>query len=178
MAALKIMTYPEPVLRQRSQSVERWDKELDKLIEDMTETLNAVPGLGLAAVQVGVPVRLFIYDEKPRDEKGEKHYSVMINPEIAYAEGEVKEEEGCLSIPEYRDMVVRSAVVRVKGLSKRGEPVEIRAEGLLARVFQHEIDHLNGVLFIDRLSSLKRGLYLRRVRKLQKQSKAELSGKV
>ena len=178
MAILKILTYPEPVLRQRSKPVGRWDEELYKLIEDMTDTLEAVPGLGLAAVQVGVPVRLFIYDEGPGDGKSERSYSVLVNPEVVSQEGEIREEEGCLSILEYRDIVIRSAVVKVTGFNKKGDPAEIAAEGLLARVFQHEIDHLNGVLFIDRLSSLKRGLFLRRVKKLQKQSKAELSGKL
>ena len=178
MAVLKIVTYPDPRLQQKSRPVEKWDKELCKLIEDMEHTLNAAPGLGLAAVQVGVSLQVFLYDENAGEGKSTKNYTAMINPEIISQEGEIKEEEGCLSIPDYRDTVVRAAVVRVKGFNKEGEPVEVTGEGLLARVFQHEIDHVNGVLFIDRLSSLKRGLFLRRMKKLQRQTKAELSGKV
>ena len=177
MAILKIRELPDPILRQRSKSVENWGEELYKLIENMIATLEAIPGLGLAAVQVGVPIRMFIYDESLGKEKPVKGYSVLINPEIVYQEGEEKEEEGCLSIPDYRDTVIRAAVVRVKGSNKEGESVEITGEGLLARVFQHEIDHLNGVLFIDRLSSLKRGLFLRRMKKQQRQLKEELLGK-
>lgn len=178
MPALKIVTYPDPILHQRSKPVERWDRGLVKLIEDMMDTLDVVHGLGLAAVQVGVSLRVFIYDVRSVEERPEKSYSVLINPEIVHQEGEIKEEEGCLSVPDYRDVVRRAAVVRVKGFNKEGDPVELAGEGLLARVFQHEIDHLNGVLFIDRLSSLKRGLFVRRMKKVQKQSKAELSAKV
>jgi peptide deformylase len=178
MSVLKIVTYPSPILHQRSKPVERWDKELSGLIEDMMDTLDVVHGLGLAAVQVGIPLRVFIFDERTGDEKPKRGYSVLINPEIVYKEGEIKEEEGCLSIPDYRDVVQRAAVVRVKGFNREGKPVELIGEGLLARVFQHEIDHLNGTLFIDRLSSLKRGLFVRRIKKVQRQSKAELSAKV
>lgn len=178
MAILKIREYPDPVLRQESKPVEKWDEDLHALIRDMMDTLDAVPGLGLAAVQVGVPVRVFIYDENAGKEKAEKGYSALVNPEIVYREGEIKEEEGCLSIPDYRDTVLRSAIVTVKGFDEKGGAVEIKAEGLLARVFQHEIDHLNGILFIDRLSSLKKGLFQRRMKKLQRQMRAELSGKL
>ncbi|MDZ4384558.1 MAG: peptide deformylase [Nitrospirota bacterium] len=178
MAVLKIITYPDPRLQQKSRPVEKWDKELYKLIEDMEQTLGAAPGLGLAAVQVGVSLQVFLYDENAGGGKVTKSYKAMINPEIIFREGEIKEEEGCLSIPDYRDTVVRAAVVRVKGFNKEGEPVEVMGEGLLARVFQHEIDHVNGVLFIERLSSLKRSLFLRRMKKLQRQAKAELAEKV
>ena len=183
MSVLKIVTYPAPILHQRSKPVERRDRELFGLIEDMMDTLDVVHGLGLAAIQVGVPLRVFIFDERSSDEKSgderpKRGYSVLINPEIVYKEGEIKEEEGCLSIPDYRDVVQRAAVVRVKGFNKEGKPVELVGEGLLARVFQHEIDHLNGTLFIDRLSSLKRGLFVRRMKKVQRQSKVELSAKI
>lgn len=176
MSILKIIEYPDPILRQKSKPVDKWDDMLYKLIEDMKDTLGAVPGLGLAAVQVGVPAQMFIYDDSVGKGKPVKDYAVLINPEIIYQEGKIKEEEGCLSIPDYRDMVERAAIVKVKGYDRDGKPVEITGEGLLARMFQHEIDHLNGVLFIDRLSSLKRGLFLRRMKKLQRQMKAELSG--
>ena len=178
MSVLRIREYPDPILRQKSKPVEKWDDELNKVIQDMMDTIDAVPGLGLAAVQVGAPVSLFIYDPDLSSESPVKNYSVFINPEIVYEEGEVKGEEGCLSVPDYRDSVVRAQVVKVRGHNKNGESIEITAEGLLARVFQHEIDHLNGVLFIDRLSSLKRGLFLRRMKKRERQSKAEMSGRL
>src|SRR4030065_1350705 len=178
MAVLKIITYPAPRLQQKSTPVQRWDKEVCKLIEDMEDTLNAAPGLGLAAVQVGVSLQVFLYDENAGGGESTKNYTAMINPEIISQEGEIKEEEGCLSIPDYRDTVVRAAVVRVGGFNKEGEPVEGTGEGLLARGFQHEIDHVNGVLFIDRLSSLKRGLFLRRMKKLERQLKSEMSGRL
>ena len=175
MSVLRIREYPDPILRQKSKPVEKWDDELNKVIQDMMDTIDAVPGLGLAAVQVGAPVSLFIYDPDLSSESRVKNYSVFINPEIVYEEGEVKGEEGCLSVPDYRDSVVRAQVVKVRGYNKNGESIEITAEGLLARVFQHEIDHLNGVLFIDRLSSLKRGLFLRRMKKRERQLKSEMS---
>ena len=178
MSVLGIREYPDPILRQKSRRVEKWDDEFYRLIQDMVDTLDAVPGLGLAAVQVGAPASLFIYDPDLSSDSPVKNYSVFINPEIVYEEGEVKGEEGCLSVPDYRDSVVRAQVVKVRGHNKNGESIEITAEGLLARVFQHEIDHLNGVLFIDRLSSLKRGLFLRRMKKRERQSKAEMSGRL
>ncbi|MEK6714191.1 MAG: peptide deformylase [Nitrospirota bacterium] len=178
MSVLRIREYPDPILRQKSKPVEKWDDELNKVIQDMMDTIDAVPGLGLAAVQVGAPVSLFIYDPDLSSESPVKDYSVFINPEIVYEEGEVKGEEGCLSVPDYRDSVVRAQVVKVRGYNKNGEGIEITAEGLLARVFQHEIDHLNGVLFIDRLSSLKRGLFLRRMKKRERQLKSEMSGRL
>jgi len=104
--------------------------------------------------------------------------AVLVSREIIYEEGEVKGEEGCLSVPDYREFVVRAEIVKVKGYDRDGKGIEITAEGLLARVFQHEIDHTNGVLFIDRLSSLKRGLFLRRMKKRERQSKAEMSGRL
>ncbi len=177
MSVLGIREYPDPILRQKSRRVEEWDDVLQKLIQDMMDTLDAVPGLGLAAVQVGVPVRLFIYDPGLSSEGPVKNYSVLINPEIIFEEGEVKGEEGCLSVPEYRDSVVRAEIVKVKGFDREGNSIEIKAEGLLARVFQHETDHVNGVLFIDRLSSLKRGLFLRKMKKRERQLKAEMSGR-
>jgi len=180
MPVLRIIEYPDPFLRQKCKPIEKWDDALFKLIHDMADTLSMVPGLGLAAIQVGVPLSLFIYDESLGMERPKKDaYSVLINPEIVYQEGEIKEEEGCLSIPDYRDTVVRAKIVRVKGFDKDGKGIEITRDGLLARVFQHEIDHLNGILLIDRLSSLKKGLFHRRIKKLQKQqAKEELLGKV
>lgn len=177
MAVLKIIEYPDPILRQKGKMVEKWDDDLQRLIKDMMDTLDEVPGLGLAAVQVGVPVQMFVYDYKLGQE-AKNHYAVLINPEIVFMDGEIKEEEGCLSIPDYRDYVVRAAAVNVRGFDKDGASVEISGDGLLARMLQHEIDHLNGILFIDRLSSLKKSLFLRKIKKLQKQSKSELSAKL
>ena len=176
MSVLKIIEYPAPILRQKSRCVDKWDHDLHKLIKDMEDTLDAVPGLGLAAVQVGVPVQMFIYDVNLGKEL-ENRYAALINPEIVFKDGEIKDEEGCLSVPDYRDSVVRAAVVRVTGFDKDGNRIELSGDGLLARLFQHETDHLNGILFIDRLSSLKKSLFLRRIRKLQKQSDSELSSK-
>ena len=178
MAVLGIREYPDPILRQKSRRVEKWDDDLQRLIQDMMDTLDAVPGLGLAAVQVGAPVRVFIYDQGLSSEATRTNYSVFINPEITSEEGEVKGEEGCLSVPDYREYVVRAEIVTVKGCDRDGNSIEIKAEGLLARVFQHEIDHINGVLFIDRISSLKRGLFLRRMKKRERQLKAEMSGRL
>lgn len=177
MAVLKIIEYPDPILRQKSRNIEKWDEELNKLIIDMMDTLDEVPGLGLAAVQVGFPVQMFVYDANLGKEQ-KNRYAIVINPEIVFKDGEIKDEEGCLSIPDYRDTVVRAAVVRVKGYDREGNSIELSGDGLLARMLQHEIDHLNGILFIDRLSSLKKSLFLRRMKKLQKQSKGELSAKI
>ena len=178
MSVLGIREYPDPILRQKSRRVGKWDDELQRLIQDMMDTLDATPGLGLAAVQVGSPVSLFIYDPGLSSEGSIIKYSVIINPVITSKEGEVKGEEGCLSVPDYRDSVVRAEIVSVKGFDSNGNSLEITAEGLLARVFQHEIDHTNGVLFIDHLSSLKRGLFLRRMKKRERQLKAEMSGRL
>ncbi len=173
MAVKKIVEYPDPRLKLKSTTIEKWDEELRNLIKDMKDTLKVVPGLGLAAIQIGVPKRVFIYDEYLGEEKVIKDFAVLINPVIIHQEGIAKDEEGCLSIPGYRDTVVRSARVIVRGQREDGTEVEIEAEGLLARLFQHEIDHLEGILFIDRLSSLKKSLFLRRIRKLQRQRRLE-----
>ncbi|MCC6543954.1 MAG: peptide deformylase [Nitrospirae bacterium] len=178
MSVRGIREYPDPILRQMSRRVEKWDDNLRRLIQDMKDTLDAIPGLGLAAVQVGEPVRLFIYDPGLSSEGPLINYSVFINPVITFKEGEVKGEEGCLSVPDFRESVVRSEIVTVKGNDMDGNSMEITAEGLLARVFQHEIDHINGVLFIDHLSSLKRGLFLRRMKKRERQQRAEMSGRL
>ncbi|MCC7201717.1 MAG: peptide deformylase [Nitrospirae bacterium] len=177
MSVRRIIEYPDPFLRQKSRRVEKWDDNLKRLIQDMMDTLDAVPGLGLAAVQVGASESLFIYDADLSSDSPVKNYTVFINPEIIYEDGEVKGEEGCLSVPDYRDYVIRAEKVKVQGYDKDGNNIEITAEGILARVFQHEIDHLNGVLFIDRLSSLKRGLFLRKMKKRDRQAKAEMSGR-
>lgn len=163
MAILHICTYPEEILRQRAEPITEIDEEVVKLVDHMAETMYSAPGIGLAATQVGVAKQVLVADIAPR--RPESELIVLINPEIVAAEGEVIFEEGCLSVPDYQAEVKRYERITVRGLNLKGEEVEIEAEGLLAIVLQHEIDHLNGVLFIDRLSKLKRDLYKRRMRK-------------
>jgi peptide deformylase len=163
MAILPICTYPEEILRQPAEPVTDIDEEVVKLVDHMAETMYSAPGIGLAATQVGVAKQVLVADIAAR--KPESELIVLINPEIVAAEGKVLFEEGCLSVPDYQAEVKRHEKITVRGLNLKGEEVEIKAEGLLAIVLQHEIDHLNGMLFIDRLSKLKRDLYKRRLRK-------------
>lgn len=146
----------DPVLRAPSRPVEAIDAEVLALIDDMVETMHAYDGIGLAAPQVGVPIRVFVYDLR----EPELVPGVLINPEIVQSEGLVKEAEGCLSIPNLSEVVERAADVVVRALDRDGEETRIEASGLLSRCLQHEIDHLDGVLFIDRVSPLKRRLLL------------------
>ncbi len=167
MALLDIITYPNDFLLQPTREVENIDGQLQQLIEDMAETMYAAPGVGLAANQVGNPNRILVFDEMSDEEK--RQYEVIINPKLIESEGElISENEGCLSVPEFRSDVKRSARVLVEGVDRRGKPMRMEAEGFRAVVLQHEIDHLDGKLFIDRISSLKRQLYKRRVKKQQK----------
>ena len=163
MAILHICTYPEEILGQRAEPITEIDEDVVKLVDHMTETMYSAPGIGLAATQVGVAKQVLVADIAPR--RPESELIVLINPEIVAAEGEVIFEEGCLSVPDYQAEVKRHEKVTVRGLNLKGEEVVIEAEGLLAIVLQHEIDHLNGLLFIDRLSKLKRDLYKRRMKK-------------
>ena len=163
MAVLNICTYPEKVLSQPAEPITSIDEEVIALADHMAATMYSAPGIGLAATQVGVAKRLLVADIAPR--RPESELIVLANPEIVAAEGEVIIEEGCLSVPEYQAEVKRYEKITVRGLDLNGEEVEIEAEGLLAVVLQHEIDHLNGILFIDRLSKLKRDLVKRRLRK-------------
>jgi peptide deformylase len=163
MAILHICTYPEEILSQPAEPITEINDEVVELADQMAETMYSAPGIGLAATQVGVAKQLLVADIAPR--RPESELIVLINPEIVAAEGEVIFEEGCLSVPDYQAEVKRHERVTVRGLNLKGERVEIEAEGLLAVVLQHEIDHLNGKLFIDRLSKLKRDLYKRRRKK-------------
>jgi peptide deformylase len=163
MALLDICKYPDPVLKKKAEPVKDLDPSLTKLIQDMTETMYHAPGIGLAATQVGKTVRLIVFDLNPREEG--RNPSCLINPEIVETEGEQTLEEGCLSVPDYSSEVKRSAQVKVRGLDAKGKPVELCGEGILATVLQHEIDHLDGILFIDRISVLKRALYKKKVQK-------------
>ena len=156
MTLRKIVTLPEPVLRRRAHTITKVDKNLQILIDDMVETMREAPGVGLAAPQIGLPERLIVveYYERAEDEEKEdapKKVWAVLNPEITKAsEEKLMGVEGCLSIPGLVGEVERHASIQVKGLNRHGKPTKIRAEGWLARIFQHEIDHLNGVLFTDR----------------------------
>ncbi|HRE61155.1 MAG TPA: peptide deformylase [Micropepsaceae bacterium] len=169
MALLPIITAPDPRLAQKSAPVATVTDELRKLMDDMLETMYAAPGIGLAAIQVGVPQRIIVMDLAREDE--EKQPRFFINPEIVWASDEVAiYEEGCLSVPEIYDEVERPARVRVKFLGYDGKEQEIEADGLLATCLQHEMDHLNGVLFIDHFSKLKRDMILRKLVKARRRA--------
>jgi peptide deformylase len=148
----------DPVLREMCREVETIDDDVRALVDDLLETMYAEDGIGLAAPQIGVPLRVFVYDV--RDD--ELDPGVLVNPRIVEATGKQKEVEGCLSIPGLDEVVERSANVVVEGLDRDGEPVRIEATGLLSRCLQHENDHLDGVLFIDRVSPLKRRMLLKK----------------
>lgn len=160
MSILNIKKYPEDVLKKKTRPVTEFDSKLQKLIDDMIETMYAAPGVGLAANQVGVSKQVTVIDVSPRDETSS--LIVLVNPEIVHKEGNNSSEEGCLSIPEYTTIVKRAEMVKVRGLDRNGVPVEIEAEGLLARALQHEIDHLNGFLLIDRIGRIKREFFKKR----------------
>ncbi|MBI5025544.1 MAG: peptide deformylase [Nitrospirae bacterium] len=167
MALLEIKKYPEKILKERASPVETFNGALQKLIDDMIETMYAAPGIGLAAPQVGVSKRLIVTDVSSSvtsrtDRQEEYPLIVLINPEIVYTEGEVEGDEGCLSIPGYLTVIRRAEKIKVKGLDRKGRPVEIEGTGLLSRALQHEIDHLNGVLVIDRISPIKREFFRKR----------------
>lgn len=164
MAVLEIKRYPEKVLRQKAEPLGAVDNEIQRLIDDMIETMYSAPGIGLAAPQVGVSKRLIVIDVGPRDEE-KTPLIVLVNPEIISAEGEIESEEGCLSLPGYITNVKRSGSIIVSGLDRKGRPVEIKGEGLLSRALQHEIDHLDGTLLIDRISGIKREFFKKRFQK-------------
>jgi peptide deformylase len=168
MSAIRIVTFPAPILREKASLVTNVDGVLQSLIDQMIETLYVVPGLGVAAPQVGKSLRLFIYDMTLKEGEKQK-LTVLMNPEIVASEGEIVAEEGCLSIPEHWEKVKRAARVQVKGINREGKELRYEAEGLHARLIQHEIDHLNGVLMLDHLSSLKRNILLRKLKKEKKQ---------
>ena len=175
MAIREILTVPNPVLKQASKTVETVDDTLRQLMDDMLETMYDAPGIGLAAIQIGEPIRVIVMDlqEKPEgaaeDAEGVKAPRYFINPEIVWSSEEVAAyEEGCLSVPEVYDEVQRPARVRLRYLDYNGNQVEEEADGLYATCIQHEMDHLNGVLFIDHLSKLKRDRAVIKVKKLKK----------
>ena len=169
MSIRRILTFPEPFLRGTARPVENITGETAKWIEDMAQTMYAAPGIGLAAPQVGLDQRIIVLDVAPDDEEqGQEKGKLLIhvvNPVIVEADGETVFEEGCLSVIDFRAEVDRAARVLVKGWDLDQNEIEIEADGLLAVALQHEIDHLEGTLFIDRLSKLKRELYVKRVKK-------------
>ncbi len=164
METLKILTYPDKFLSEPTKPVENIDEKIQNLVKDMASIMYQAPGIGLAAIQVGINKSLLVYDVSPKDEK--RSLQVLINPRIIESEGTtISEDEGCLSVPDLKANVKRAASVLVEGFDNKEKLLRLEAEGLLAVVLQHEIDHLNGILFIDRISSLKRGMYKRRVTK-------------
>jgi peptide deformylase len=163
---LKIVKYPQPVLSQPGEPVTEFNAELRRLIADMFETTYANQGVGLAAPQVGVSKRVTVIDLSMGKEPKDK--LVLINPEIIFKDGKVYEEEGCLSFPDIREKVVRAAKVKIRAQDEQGKWFEMDGEDLMSRCMQHEIDHLDGMLFIFRMSSLKRDLSLRKIRKMQR----------
>lgn len=169
MSTLEIVTYPDEFLQKPTKPVENIDGEFQRFIDSMAETMYAANGIGLAAIQVGKGRSFLVYDVEQAD-NGRK-LQVLVNPRIVETEGQtVSEAEGCLSVPGYRADVKRSQRVLVEGFDREGAPKRIEAEGLLAIVLQHEIDHLEGTLFIDRISALKRQLFKKRVQKQMKTS--------
>jgi peptide deformylase len=163
MAIREILIIGDPILNMKAAPVESVDEEIVRLARDMVETLHAAPGLGLAAPQVGVSRRVIVVDLSVGEDKNALH--VLVNPEIVAQEGEAVCEEGCLSVPDIRENVVRPYRVLVRGLDLEGRQVEIEGEDILARALCHEIDHLDGILFVEKLSALKRTLIKKKLRK-------------
>ena len=164
MPVLKILTLPDPRLTKPSSAVKKIDDSILKLLDDMAETMYDAPGVGLAAPQVGKNIRVIVVDVE-HNKEGHKNLIELINPEITQSEGKVSGEEACLSIPGFMSEVKRKSHIMVEGLNRDGKKIKIDATELLSRVFQHEIDHLDGILFVDRLSRLKRELIKKKIKK-------------
>ena len=166
MAIREIKKFPDPVLRKKTAAVGAIDENLCRLIDDMVETMHAAPGVGLAANQVGVPLQVAVIDIGEHEDEGKKRpLVVLINPEVLSLEGAVVAEEGCLSVPDFTEKVKRAARIKVRAKDRAGKTFELEADGLMAKALQHEIDHLNGILFIDRLSPIKKSIFRRRMKK-------------
>ena len=174
MAIRKILTEPNKILRQKSLKVENVNKDIQQLMDDMLETLYAAPGIGLAAIQVGVAKRVIVMDiNRDRDPEKEpkKNPMYFVNPEITWkSEDKFTYEEGCLSVPNQFAEIERPKFCHVKHLNYNGQPQELKADGLLATCIQHEIDHLEGVLFIDYLSKLKKEMIIKKLSKQKKEN--------
>jgi len=167
VSVLDILTYPDKVLKQKTAPVENIDGALQTVFDNMATTMYQAPGVGLAAPQVGIGRSFIVYDISPKEDGQDLH--VLVNPRIVSSEGEIlSENEGCLSVPDFRADVKRAERILVEGVDRDGNPLRFEAEGLLAIVVQHELDHLDGTLFIDRISALKRQMYKRRVKKEMK----------
>ncbi len=163
---LPILKYGAPELRKVSSPIDSFNGELEEIVKNMIETMYASPGIGLAAPQVGLNIRLTTIDLSVGEDKSK--LIILCNPEIISSEGAQKCEEGCLSVPDFNEIVTRPLKMVVRGLDHRGEEIQIEAEELLARCLSHEIDHLNGILFVDHLSPLKKSLIRNRIKKLSK----------
>ncbi len=177
MAVLKILTYPEPSLLKPSEKVDNIDDEIRHLVQDMGETMFDAPGIGLAAPQIGVNKRIIVYDinagkkEDEEEKKNKQEYKALINPRIIQTSGSiVSADEGCLSVIDYNADVKRYETVTVRAVNMKEEEIEFDAQGILAVIMQHEIDHLDGILFIDRISILKRSMYKKKIKKQLKKS--------
>jgi len=167
VSVLDILTYPDKVLKQKTAPVENIDGALQTVFDNMATTMYQAPGVGLAAPQVGIGRSFIVYDISPKEDGQDLH--VLVNPRIVSSEGEIlSENEGCLSVPDFRADVKRAERILVEGVDRDGNPMRFEADGLLAIVIQHEMDHLDGTLFIDRISALKRQMYKRRVKKEMK----------
>ena len=177
MAIRRIHTYPAPVLRTEARPVSEIDGSVATLLEDMAETMYDAPGIGLAAPQVGVSQRIIVLDVHERDEGPGKHLLKLVNPVIVERDGTITFEEGCLSVPEYTAEVTRAKRIALRAWTPDQKEIELEAEGLLAVALQHEIDHLDGKVFLDRLSRLKRELYRTRQKKLERQGRGERPSK-
>lgn len=176
MAIRKILTEPNKILREKSLRVENVDKDIQRLMDDMLETLYAAPGIGLAAIQVGVAKRVIVMDisrdrDKDKDKEPKKNPMYFVNPEIVWkSEDKFTYEEGCLSVPNQFAEINRPKQCHVKHLDYNGQPQELKADGLLSTCIQHEIDHLEGILFIDYLSKLKKEMIIKKLSKQTKES--------
>ncbi|MGQ4806868.1 Peptide deformylase 1 [Candidatus Entotheonellaceae bacterium PAL068K] len=167
MAVLPIRTFPERVLRHKARPVETFNDELQQLLDDMVETMYAAPGIGLAASQVGISLQLFVVDLTGGHDP--QALMTFINPEIISTAGRIREDEGCLSVPGLSGATPRAERIRLRGTNRAGELVEIEGEGLLARALQHEMDHLQGLLFFDRMGRVGRDLIKRKYKRAQRQ---------
>lgn len=175
MAVLEIKKYPAKILKQKASPVKVIDREFQTLIDDMIETMYAAPGVGLAAPQVGVSKRLAVIDISTKG--AEMPLLVLINPEVVEKEGCIEFEEGCLSLPGYTAKVERAEKMMVRAMNREGKLVEIESEGLLSIALQHEIDHLDGILLIDRISPIKREFFKKRFQKIHKSAKERVETK-
>jgi len=170
MAILPIITFPNPILKKQATEVEAITPEVLALLSSMAETMYAAPGIGLAANQIGHLIRVIVIDVDDPEDTEVENYGLLklINPEIISYSGRIDSEEGCLSIPEVRETIQRHDIVTVQAMNELGDEIEITANGMMSRCLQHEIDHLNGVLFIDHLTTLRREFVRKQIQKLTK----------